>query len=245
MKVTFSSADHGRLAVDAAVQPQVGRAPRASSPGSSCRLRRPGRGRPTAARRTSRAAPGCPRARRSCGCRRRGCPSGRGGRVSRPSERSSWAEEGLPAGQVEREASGQQVGVRGLLLGEEPGQLLGGQVGQRSCGLGGGLAHGHHRSRAPPGGATRLPVLLLVPVLLRRGTAGGARTGSVRLCAGQPRRLSVWCLRAMLWHARMTPEGTSSTGRASVSKTEGWGFKSLVPCENEQRTSTATGRRKP
>ena len=24
--------------------------------------------------------------------------------------------------------------------------------------------------------------------------------------------------------------GTSSTGRASVSKTEGWGFKSLVPC---------------
>ena len=26
-------------------------------------------------------------------------------------------------------------------------------------------------------------------------------------------------------------EGTSSTGRASVSKTEGWGFKSLVPCE--------------
>jgi hypothetical protein len=27
------------------------------------------------------------------------------------------------------------------------------------------------------------------------------------------------------------PEGTSSTGRASVSKTEGWGFKSLVPCK--------------
>src|SRR5690606_41943118 len=25
-------------------------------------------------------------------------------------------------------------------------------------------------------------------------------------------------------------EGTSSTGRASVSKTAGWGFKSLVPC---------------
>ena len=27
-------------------------------------------------------------------------------------------------------------------------------------------------------------------------------------------------------------EGTSSTGRASVSKTEGWGFKSLVPCKS-------------
>jgi hypothetical protein len=26
-------------------------------------------------------------------------------------------------------------------------------------------------------------------------------------------------------------KGTSSTGRASVSKTEGWGFKSLVPCK--------------
>ena len=31
-----------------------------------------------------------------------------------------------------------------------------------------------------------------------------------------------------------TPEGTSSTGRASVSKTEGWGFKSLVPCSSSQ-----------
>ena len=30
------------------------------------------------------------------------------------------------------------------------------------------------------------------------------------------------------------PEGTSSTGRASVSKTEGWGFKSLVPCSSSQ-----------
>jgi preprotein translocase SecE subunit len=29
---------------------------------------------------------------------------------------------------------------------------------------------------------------------------------------------------------RRIAEGTSSTGRASVSKTEGWGFKSLVPC---------------
>ena len=35
-------------------------------------------------------------------------------------------------------------------------------------------------------------------------------------------------------------EGTSSTGRASVSKTEGWGFKSLVPCEKH---CTATTRR--
>src|SRR6478609_10318513 len=31
--------------------------------------------------------------------------------------------------------------------------------------------------------------------------------------------------------AQGSSEGTSSTGRASVSKTEGWGFKSLVPCE--------------
>src|SRR4051794_985757 len=30
------------------------------------------------------------------------------------------------------------------------------------------------------------------------------------------------------------PKGTSSTGRASVSKTEGWGFKSLVPCESRR-----------
>src|SRR4051812_50173326 len=28
-----------------------------------------------------------------------------------------------------------------------------------------------------------------------------------------------------------TAKGNSSTGRASVSKTEGWGFKSLLPCE--------------
>jgi hypothetical protein len=31
---------------------------------------------------------------------------------------------------------------------------------------------------------------------------------------------------------RRIAEGTSSTGRASVSKTEGWGFKSLVPCKS-------------
>jgi hypothetical protein len=30
-------------------------------------------------------------------------------------------------------------------------------------------------------------------------------------------------------------KGTSSTGRASVSKTEGWGFKSLVPCKDDQQ----------
>jgi hypothetical protein len=29
---------------------------------------------------------------------------------------------------------------------------------------------------------------------------------------------------------REPPKGNSSTGRASVSKTEGWGFKSLLPC---------------
>ena len=48
----------------------------------------------------------------------------------------------------------------------------------------------------------------------------------------------------MLWHAqaseaREPPEGTSSTGRASVSKTEGWGFKSLVPCKNQISTSSS------
>jgi preprotein translocase subunit SecE len=31
--------------------------------------------------------------------------------------------------------------------------------------------------------------------------------------------------------SRKSAKGTSSTGRASVSKTEGCGFKSLVPCE--------------
>ena len=34
---------------------------------------------------------------------------------------------------------------------------------------------------------------------------------------------------------REPSEGTSSTGRASVSKTEGWGFKSLVPCRSRQQ----------
>jgi hypothetical protein len=30
--------------------------------------------------------------------------------------------------------------------------------------------------------------------------------------------------------SRRRTEGSSSTGRAPVSKTEGWGFKSLLPC---------------
>ena len=38
------------------------------------------------------------------------------------------------------------------------------------------------------------------------------------------------------------PKGTSSTGRASVSKTEGWGFKSLVPCKDEHWTTVEQGR---
>ena len=32
-----------------------------------------------------------------------------------------------------------------------------------------------------------------------------------------------------------TLKGTSSIGRAAVSKTAGWGFKSLVPCETRVR----------
>ena len=38
-----------------------------------------------------------------------------------------------------------------------------------------------------------------------------------------------------------TSEGTSSTGRASVSKTEGWGFKSLVPCKTAHRRGRPSG----
>ena len=34
--------------------------------------------------------------------------------------------------------------------------------------------------------------------------------------------------------SQITAKGTSSTGRASVSKTEGWGFKSLVPCKDNR-----------
>ena len=33
-------------------------------------------------------------------------------------------------------------------------------------------------------------------------------------------------------------KGNSSTGRASVSKTEGWGFKSLLPCGNQSVTGS-------
>src|ERR687893_1238104 len=35
-----------------------------------------------------------------------------------------------------------------------------------------------------------------------------------------------------------TAEGNSSIGRASVSKTEGWGFKSLLPCRGRSNTRT-------
>ena len=36
------------------------------------------------------------------------------------------------------------------------------------------------------------------------------------------------------------PEGNSSIGRASVSKTEGWGFKSLLPCRGEVKADHST-----
>jgi preprotein translocase subunit SecE len=38
------------------------------------------------------------------------------------------------------------------------------------------------------------------------------------------------------------PEGNSSIGRASVSKTEGWGFKSLLPCRLEAQDHGRKGR---
>ena len=78
----------------------------------------------------------------------------------------------------------------------------------------------------------------------RRGTAPG---GVVRAepqfdqVAPTPYTLLVRALVALIRHARdqvtaaasgWIAEGTSSTGRASVSKTEGWGFKSLVPCKS-------------
>ena len=42
--------------------------------------------------------------------------------------------------------------------------------------------------------------------------------------------------------AEGSPEGNSSIGRASVSKTEGWGFKSLLPCRLEATRSRQEGR---
>ena len=46
-------------------------------------------------------------------------------------------------------------------------------------------------------------------------------------------------------HLRYTPKGSSSTGRAAVSKTAGWGFESLLPCTSrpeEPSTSMAMNR---
>ena len=64
----------------------------------------------------------------------------------------------------------------------------------------------------PPGGAPRFDWDWDLPVCFR--------TGGFATCFGMPPAMGTG-----------PPEGTSSTGRASVSKTEGWGFKSLVPCE--------------
>ena len=65
-----------------------------------------------------------------------------------------------------------------------------------------------------------------------RGAAGPRLRGRFGRAFPAPRRLPHW------WSPTgsglpigASPEGTSSTGRASVSKTEGWGFKSLVPCK--------------
>jgi hypothetical protein len=37
------------------------------------------------------------------------------------------------------------------------------------------------------------------------------------------------------------PEGSSSIGRAPVSKTGGWGFESLLPCSHNDPTTRAPG----
>ncbi len=142
--------------------------------------------------------------------------------ASSPSERSSWADAGLPRVRSSfSPRAAQRRRTPRAASARNAAELLGGAVGQgRVCWLC-SVTHSMFAEVVAP-----QPI---VP------------DGSppVRLVCRLPRRLPVWWFpQCFAMPHPGSAEGTSSTGRASVSKTEGWGFKSLVPCKNARATAS-------
>ena len=94
-----------------------------------------------------------------------------------------------------------------------------------------------------PGDNVTMTVTLIVPIAMEEGLRfaireGGAHRGRRRGCQ-DPRisDLRIWdCDESMSHRSRITvsyhgiQQASSSIGRASVSKTEGWGFETLLAC---------------
>ena len=97
----------------------------------------------------------------------------------------------------------------------------------RRCGGGRGRRRRHHhRGRARrPGPAPHAPRLTRSTLHRRRLRPKSGRGRCYPLCFGPPGPTT-----PAEPALRPVPEGSSSIGRAPVSKTGGWGFESLLPC---------------
>ena len=115
----------------------------------------------------------------------------------------------LPSILADLEAAGERHAVR-VAAQRPPGRLLGGLAAATAAGAGRRHRARHPRPARPPAAARRLSGARRRRV--GRGPEPMAAAGGRCRAAGRP------------------PEGSSSIGRAPVSKTGGWGFESLLPC---------------
>ena len=81
---------------------------------------------------------------------------------------------------------------------------------------------------------SRVPRVAALPRFMLQSSLGGAGRN-----AAEQSRLDDRCGARLGLLAEREPEGSSSTGRAPVSKTEGCGFESLLPCSTTMTMNRA------
>ena len=111
------------------------------------------------------------------------------------------------------EEAGERSAVRSIMTGRRVAYVGGAGRGHRRGWRGRGDRAGHPQPADASGRLSRRPA----------GGSPKAPAGRVLSSPGDAAPQHTPCA-----------EGSSSTGRASVSKTGGWGFESLLPCEIDQ-----------
>jgi elongation factor Tu len=80
-----------------------------------------------------------------------------------------------------------------------------------------------------PGDNVQMVVELIAPIAMEEGLRFAIREGGRTVGAGVVAKI----------YDKFSTQGSSSIGRAAVSKTAGWGFDSLLPCQNTQAPTRA------
>src|SRR5262249_23579318 len=86
-----------------------------------------------------------------------------------------------------------------------------------------------------PGDNVKMVVTLITPIAMEQGLRFAIREGGKTVGAGGVAKIIEEIL-----SGERAAQGHSSIGRASVSKTEGWGFEALCPCQSIKMTTENT-----